>query len=640
MASAASFGICGVILCNCITVNIDNFWRKSIYLHDFFTVFAQFLHYFPKNLLYLLVMGSFERLENAKDCHKVAASHRAAQEFYRERHDRMEACVNAVRGKIYSEAELKKHRKAKREPVVINKILSLFRTLIGALVNSKFDASFMPMEDSDQQLAEVLSKLAVFDGKRNDDENQNAQVYQNAYITGRGYRMCWVEQGREGQPRVKSKVLNAFAVYFDPDSTDVITRNDAQFVDVVHWLSYDELLKAFPDIEGKINIGDKKDRNFTDSYDFYDKSSNRKHEDTEELNGKRQVIERYYRVSKNGKEELWLACWAPGLLGDDSFLYNGPYHVQAIDPDTGRAMFPIVELVSDNIMGESDGFVEFLKDPSKVVSSLFTQLLEGARHTGTGYLVDDDSFATKQEADRFKEQGANANGRFSVRHGMASGAVTPIRGNETPQINLQAMSYAERFMEDISSTTPAMQGKSESATTAASLNAQRLEQSSIQVSVFFAFCKRYLQQILKLRYAYWRETYTEELTIRLTVPQDQGGGQEQVMLNQMAPVVDQYGMPTGEIQKINDISAAEYDVVIDESLQSPTYRDKMVKVLGEMLQNPAMAQNPDIAMVLIEGMFDYSEVPFDMKQKFRRKMEQKAQMEQMMAFQQPIQGVA
>ena len=588
-------------------------------------------------------MGS-ENLHNAKDSRRANESHMAVALFYIERNNKMEENTNVLRNKLYTEEELAVHKLMRKQPISINKALAPFRTVIGTVMQSGFDSSFLPFEESDEQLAEILQKLAVFESERNDDFNQNSQMCQSAYVTGRSYRLHWVEQGPGTQPKIKSKVLNPFAVYFDPDSIDIIRRSDAEFVDIVHWLSYEEIIRAFPESEAKIPDTAKKDRNFQDYYQNYDKSANRMHESLNELNGKYKVIERYYRVRRNAadsQEELWLAVWASDLLPDCSFFYNGPYHVQPTDPDTGKIIFPVIELVSDNMLGESDGFIEFLKDPVKIVSVLFTQLLEAAKHSGTGYLMNPEAFKTPEEADRAKKFGAFANQRYEIKPEGANTAMIPIQSLNASQPNVQALQNATTFIDELSSAPKALQGVSESASTPAALNAQRIEQASTQLTIFLNFYKQYLKHTLKLRYAYWRECYTSEMTIRITAPE--GGRQQAVTINQLVPQTGWDGMPTGEVQKVNDISAAEFDIVISDSYRSPTYRTKMSMVINELLQNPAIAQNPNIAPLLVDELFRLSDAPYELKEKLKQNMEaqaqQQMQMQQMQQMQQ-IQGAA
>jgi hypothetical protein len=203
------------------------------------------------------------------------------------------------------------------------------------------------------------------------------------------------------------------------------------------------------------------------------------------------------------------------------------------------------------------------------------------------------------------------------------------------------MNAAELFVNDISSAPPALQGQSENNNTPASLNAQRIEQASIQLATFFNFYKTYLRQTLKLRYAYWREAYTEEFTFRVTMPnaEGDGSGQRSFTINQMEPVPDWNGMPTEELRKINDIGAAEFDIVIADSYKAPTFRKKMAAVLQNLLQNPAIGSNPEMVQAMVEELLELSDAPHKLKERFRQAAEaQRTQQMQMAQGQQQIQG--
>jgi len=369
------------------------------------------------------------------------------------------------------------------------------------------------------------------------------------------------------------------------------------------------------------------------AFEKYDHSLNRIHEDKEDLNGKRLVVERYYRLKSGGQETLMLAVWAPGL--SDKLLFNGPYHVQPKDPATGKVIFPITELVSDSIMGDSDGFVEFLKDPIKMVSALYTQILESARHTGSGYLVNRDAFVTPEEADRAILYGPHANKRYAIKDGYSGNVFIPIPNVSHPTISVDVLERIKLELDEITSAPRALRGEKEESGTPAALNQQRIEQSNAQLNSFFSYIKKYLQQVLKLRYAYWRESYTDQMTFRITEPQ---GGQQSYTINQMVPEMDGQGQLTGNITTINDISAAQFDIVIADSFKSPSAMAKMLTEIIEMLKNPAIAQNPAMAPVLVEQWVDFSKLPLSAKEKI--KQQQQMQQQQMQAMQMQQQGVA
>jgi len=613
---------------------------------------------FPEKITIFSVMGSeISKLESEKDCRKADESHSAVMLFYKKRNDKMESCIDTLRGKIYSDDELKFFKETGRTPISINKALAPFRTIIGVLSSSMFDATFMPVGEEDQKFSEALSKLAAYEEKRNDDFNQNSQAAQAALATGRGFRLCQVDMPPGGKARICSVELNPFAVYFDPDSREPVTRQDAKFVDVCRWLSDEEIMGQYPDARGKIKDSELGDRALLENFEGYDKSADRRHETgIDKWNGKHRVVERWYKVERQKRyafdeatgecyeadgqagvptisrteEYLHLAAWAPGLLDDDSFLFNGEYHVQPRDPDTRKIIWPVLELVSDNLLGESDGFIEFIRDPQKVFSVLYTQLIEAAKHSSGSYTMDRDAFATPEEADRAKKYKALSNQVYEVKPGRLANTIQPIPSNSVSNSTLLGIDNIERFFNEGMSSTPALQGVSESKSTPASLNAQRIEQSTVQLSSFFNHFKRYLTQTLKLRYAYWRETYTEEMAFRIFDPSN--GRSEQVTLNQTVPVMGWNGMATGELSKMNDLQAAEFDVVVADSMRSQTYLQRQADMIGSLLQNPAMAANPAIANVLTEWLVKLSDMPEDAKDEIKQTMQAQAmQMQNQMA---------
>ena len=605
-------------------------------------------------------MGSnIARLENEKDCRKVDASHKAVMIFYSERNEKMQSCIETLRGKIYSEQELAFFKETGRTPISINKALAPFRTIIGVLSNSMFDASFSPVGEEDQKFSEVLRKLAAYEEKRNDDFNQNSQAAQAALATGRGYRLCYVDTPPGEKARISSVELNPYAVYFDPDSREPITRQDAKFVDVCYWLSDEEIIDRYPEAEGKIKAGKQGDRALREMFEEYDKSADRRHEILTESNGKHKVVERYYKISKKKrffyddasgeiyeadgqvppnvltitktKEYLYLAVWAPDLLDDDSFLSNEEYHVQPRDPNTDKIIWPVIELVSDNMLGESDGFIEFIRDPQKLFSVLYTQLIEAAKHSSGSYTIDPNAFVSPEEAERAKKYKALSNQVYEVKEDYHGRAIQPIASNGVSNSTLHGIEHIDKTFNETMSSTPALQGLSESSTTAASLNAQRIEQSTVQLTAFFNYYKRSLLQMLKLRYAYWREKYTEQMTFRIFDPKN--GNSEEISLNQQAMQMGWNGMATGELYKINDLQAAEFDVVIAESMRSPTYMQKQAAIIGNLLQNPAMAANPTIVNVLVEWLVRLSDMPEAAKEQIKQQMQAQAQAAQEQAMQ-------
>lgn len=599
-----------------------------------------------------------ESLEKQIDFAAADDSHRRVVDYYRPRNDEMECNMRFFRGEHYSDDELKAFKDTSRVPLVFNKVLAPVRTVTGTFLQAMFEPTFRPVEDGDQKMAEVLSELASFEASRLNNSLDHGALAALSYILARGYRRVWCDVSPGERPRHRAEILNPFGVYFDPHSTKLISRDDAEFVDIVHWMGFEEILRNFPEAEKFIDQSYcSNDRSSlpTDLSISVDHSKDRGHESVNKRNGMFKIIERFYRawktswfmadgsgeivevkdvqkfkqafpgarVFKKTRDFLHVAIWAPGLMSESkSFLYNGQYHSELRNPDTRRCMWPILEVVSSNILGESDSFVKALRDPIKMIDVLYTQLVEAAKHSGSGYETDPSAYLNKEEAARAKKYGAFSNQRYEMKPGMAGKGMRPIEGQTVSPANTQGMQIADSFVYEASAAPPALQGMSESATTAAALNAQRIEQASVQLAEFMANFREYEKQEMRVIYAGWREHYTDETVFRIT---GKDGNEKEVVLNQMVPAVDQWGEQTGEISLVNDIQAALYDVVIADSQSAPTYRDRVLRSISEILQNPAVAANPQIVGPLTNFWFRLSDAPLDLKKQIEQATAQAAQ---------------
>ena len=596
-----------------------------------------------------------ERTDRLQDSRLLEDSHSRVVQFYAPRMAEAEKNIQYSRGDIYTPEELKYYEDTGRAPIVMNKLLGPRRTVVGTFLQSMFDATFAPVGDEDQAMAQVLEKLAYYEANRNNDSLTDGELADTAFITGKAYVYEWPEVTPGERPRCCSRIAPVFAVYFDPDSKIPVTRDDAEFVDLVYWMSLEEILREFPEAEKYIDptILSKSSRVTDATFDVaYDKSHDRTHETITERNGQHKVVERYFRSYESAwffldpesgepseiadiesfrgrfpgaqpfrkvRDFLQVAIWAPGLMAGHEFLFKGPYHVQPRNPDNGRCMWPVVELVTDCLGGESDGFVKFLRDPMKLISVMFTAMVETAKHAKSSYEQDASAYISPEEAKRAAKYGAHSGLTFQMKPGQAGNGSRPVQAATASPDLSNGINHAETFINEASAAPPALQGISESASTAASLNAQRIEQAGVQLTGFISYFKQFCKQRLRLRYAYWRECYTDEMVFRITNSNEKGG--ELLTINQMVPETDQFGNQTGNVTRINDIGAAEFDVVIVDSLRSSTVRAKQLQVVNTLLQNPAVAANPEMAMALTKWAFKLSDAPKELYEE----MEQAAQ---------------
>ncbi len=159
-------------------------------------------------------------------------------------------CIDFLESRQWSEDERRLLREAKRPHETFNKISPLVRLVLGYFANNKTDIKFLPAFNgiSDDQIAEVLTRLEKAENLHCDLEYTDAEVFLDGITTGRGYfddRLSF-EHNDFGERR--SKALDPFAVYIDPDAQDYdpnATDGGWGFVINSSWMSPDEIGNQF-----------------------------------------------------------------------------------------------------------------------------------------------------------------------------------------------------------------------------------------------------------------------------------------------------------------------------------------------------------------------------------------------------------
>lgn len=600
---------------------------------------------------------SISRLKDSKDTKAVQASHDAVVTFWSPHNANREQCTRYVDGEHYTPEELAAYEATNRVPVVMNQFGQSKRTILGMFLSNHYDVEFSPVESDDQELAETLQKLAAHEAEVNDDQLQDAVMAVEAWIGGNSFRVCWPETEPGERPFLCSANLNPFAVYWDPESRNLVSRTDAKFVDVVFWMTLDEIAEKWPSAKIPARYQDSITSDVgPESYTPVDSAADRAHEVLKQRNGRFQVIERWYKVvtashyyfdEPSGEwyevkdaakmremmpdvklvakraEQLWIAQWSPEVTEGNEFLRNEMYHAQPRDPKTRKIIWPILELVCDFVGSKPKGYVQDNLTPSKLFDVLVTNIIESAKHAPSSYEVDRSAYISEEEADSAVELGAHSGQRFEVKPGRAGTGMRPIEKASVSQDHDKGISIAKQHFQEAGSTPPAVQGLSESGAASGVLNGQRIEQAYLQNTGFITFFRLYRTQLNRLRYAYSRQFYTDEMVIRVA---GANGGNEVVTLNKEVQALDQFGFPIrGATTKLNDIQGALYDVRLVDSVKSPTHRDKQLKTLEMLIQSNAVAQDPPALQMLLQQYIRLTDMDQSIKQQFEQRAKQVVQ---------------
>lgn len=598
------------------------------------------------------------RLEESKLSTDLTDHHNSVVEAARPRILRTQRAFDFVANRPHTPEELDLYRRKKKVPVSFPLAKTAERAVVGLFIANKYDVSFMPFEPGDQDTATLRQILYQHTEYTQDWKLLDVDIFRQGWACGSAYQEFWVDAKPGREARLRTTNQNAFSIFWDPESRQLITRYDAQFVDRVTWMEWSALVRKYPDKlkeeQWTLMVGD--------THDEVEKTDRPYREtgilDVDKRNRRVKVIERFYKVYTESaymidaeqkkvmldaeaaramagqytysedEEQLNLAVvcprWADKVNhGETGYLYNGPYHCQPRDPQTGHIIWPILEFAAENLQGEALGFVEPMMGPIKIVNSTMANIYHNTRHQAGASLIRKKRVFTGENAKDFDKNHSDADRIFLAEDeaDITTDVVAVPRGT-VPTDSYKALEIAKAFAEEVSSAPPALKGFQESSGTSGILNAQRIEQAVTQLQVINQSWRLFLRQRAKLAQYYWRTYWNKEKLIRVTnmdalkkgpdfwsgditamqqqvahpTPQIPGlvqqGGAEFITMNGMKPQVDEFGNQTGAIETFNDITQDEYDVVIEDSYQSPTYAERTKQELAQLLANHGVQADP------------------------------------------------
>lgn len=590
-------------------------------------------------------------LHKTEDAQVLIASHDSVVEFHTPNMETRELCHDYLAGDPWTTEEREVARQKKKPLTEFNPLKTSERTFVGSMIQQRYDIKPSPREPTDQNKADVYAAMyhwtADITGTRHKDPN----LVRSAWVGGNAWQESFVEVTPGKKPRIHVNNENNFAIYPDPNRRDLVDNSDCEFIDRVSWMSRSQLADAIPDKEDEILAG------LPDPMrTVYDKTkvyADRTHEFQNYRNGKYKVIERFYKVRKKTwmgvspqgekmqigtdvnqetrenfkadypdhtmhmerEEFLYLAIVCPALGG--IFLYNGEYHCQPRDPVSTRIMFPLVELVDEELDGQTSGHVFPQISGIKMVNSLMTNKLFAAKNAASqSHVGSTDHFDPTVQTD-IEESHNDGSRTFWKKPNAPPGPGMELipQGKDAPDNNY-LIEFASHYIEEVSGTPPSMKGMVEGSASGV-LNDQRIQQASIQTQGFNNNYAGFLTRRAKLWKYYWKEYWKAEEVIRILEKKDDKDP-DWIAINQI--VQDEYG----NVKTQNSLDDADaYDMTFEDSFKSPTMRDKILKQLSQMGQN---AQNDPELNTLITGYsLHLSDAPQEFKNQVKELQDQRKQ---------------
>lgn len=543
--------------------------------------------------------------------------------------------------------------KKKKAAIAFSKMISSWRTYIGAIIQNKYDIKPSPTKPTDQDLSDVYVALYHHTAFHNQVKTRDIDMISESWIGGNSWQESFVEQSPGREPVIRVKNQNNFAIYPDPNRRDLVTNWDCKFIDRVGWCSMDDLISAYPEKEDELRQA------LTAPTSIYyqdDKAyADRQHEYFDQKNGRYKVVERFYKVYKrqfygvdtkgnrqdlgydlakdaqseyktenpnnqlfNEPEEFLYIAVACNSMGE--YLYNGEYSLQPRDPVSGKIMFTLYELIDEGIGSVPSGHAEHMVGPNKVVDALVVNMLAQAKNaSGVSHIGNPDAFDESAQLDLANHK-SDGDRMFWTKKGNQDR--TPI--SLLPQGTLTAdtdkgIAFADGNLQENSSTPPSLQGYSEGSGTPAALNEQRIVQAQVQSQVQVANYMNFLTLRAKLWMFFWNECFTAEMVIENLEKKDPQDP-DHITINQL--VMDEWG-GVDRLNKLQHDNA--YRIVFEDSYQSPSNRAKLLKQMTELAAAPGMQADPVMTALIWEQILGAMDAPQEFKAKAKSNLDQRIQ---------------
>ena len=489
-------------------------------------------------------------------------------------------------GKQWSEDDLKKLSEAKRPALTLNMILPTINTVLGEQINTRVDIAFKPKRTGTQAIADALTKVALHIRDNNNFQWQETQVFQDGLITGRGYYDVRMDFDEDVRGEVKIRSLDPSEVVLDIEGKEYDPATWRQ-VFTYSWQTLDDIKETYGQkyADKLRHLGINGQHYGRDSIvldevrdTFGDTDSTLDHYNVDQGEGDKtirsiRVVERQHRmahmqkffvdyrtgdmspipesweedkilqvqsqfglgiIKKMGSKIRWTITADSVVLYDEWSLYDD---------------FTVVPYFAYFRRGKPFGLVENLISSQEQLNKTSSQELHIVNTTANSGWTYEDGTLVNMDEHELAQRGAET-GLILV-HSRGSQAPQKISPNQIPTGLDNISKKANQHIRQISGVNDAMLGDSRADVSGVAMQEKQARgQVQIQVPLDNLAKTRNLvgSRILKLI----QKFYTEERVYRITNETRPELGEEEMVVNEMAP--------DGSI--LNDLTIGRYDVVI------------------------------------------------------------------------------
>ncbi len=336
--------------------------------------------------------------------------------------------------------------------------------LFNSIANKHADAmdnyptvTCLPREASDQNAARVLSQILPVIFERNGFEKIYSDAWWYKLKAGTSvYGIFWNPLKSNGLGDIEIKQVDVLNLFWEPGIKDIQKSKNLFHVEL---MDNDSLLALYPQLSGKLGASSVEIAHyvFDDSVDTSEKSA---------------VIDRYYKVIKDGVERVHYC-----KICNDELLYaseNDPEYSDRGFYDHGQYPFVFDSLFVEEGTPCGFGYIDIMKDAQKQIDILGNSLVRNATMaTNPRYFINSSGAVNEEEFADWSNNFVHVSGS-----NLGEDSIREIRLSGIPEIYLGILNNKIDELKETSGNRDFSQGGVSSGVTAASAIAALQEAGS------------------------------------------------------------------------------------------------------------------------------------------------------------------
>lgn len=576
--------------------------------------------------------------DDAEVLEEVHQLFKASRELEHESLKKAKEAEEMYSGEHWDEQEKRRLESLGRAAVSINLIEKNVDQLCGTQRQERTDIKFIPVEGGDQRVADLLNICTKQILNQCYFAREESKAFEDAVITGRGNFNISVSFERDLRGEICIEKFPYCDVAYGPHEKEDLS--DCEYLIKHRWFSKAKVEQLWPDKADDIAIDFERYEDHeplvgyaTDNYAHGSPIAR--------MVGSDPVVDvarKEYRVI-----ECWRKVYTRGTVvanPQDGFYFNaygwdakdiksvrtipGMFAVEqnqtkiritkvaggVVLSDENPADLPVDDFFIVPVYAKKRGDkfwgkIEAAKDAQKYVNKNFSQALDvGNKMAAYGWFFDSTTFPDN-EKEKFKKLSTSPG--FVMEVTDVSRPPVKVEGSKIPGELIQLMQLGEQKVSDLLNVITMPNGANESGNLFMQRHTQRMMGSEFLFDNL-SFAK---QKIGRLIIRLIQKYYTPDRIVRL-VRNANSKEPQQIAGQDLAEFTDQ------EIQDLLETSdLAQFDVDVSESKWSPSMRLATFMLIKEMIEGGFP--------VPPEAVFEFADIPADVKQKLLGTMQQQQQ---------------